>query len=947
MNPPIKTPKKLIEVALPLDDINAASGKEKSIRHGHPSTLHLWWARRPLAAARAVIFAQMVNDPGYQQGNGFRYGVNKEQAAIEREKLFNIIRDLVKWENTNNEEVLARAREAIRKSWRETCELNRDHPESAELFDPDKLPDFHDPFAGGGAIPLEAMRLGLEAHATDLNPIPVLINKCQLEVISRFDIKKPVSGEPKDFLENDSRSSIGHDFVFYANRVLDISKEEISDNYQEVSLPEEMGGGKAPVITWLWCRTVASPNPIANGQHTPLIKSPFLSNRKGRYIWVDVSIEEPGNLSFSIKSSTNKPTIKGTIGRAGATCLYSNSPIPLSYIREQGKNGALGQRIIAAVVIVGGKKVYISGDEVNFPEVSVPAELPSSEILHWSGCTNVCVYGMTKFEDLFNSRQKSAMHTFAKNINNIHSEIVAAAKKSGLDDNGQPFSSGASGATAYADAICLFLACCLGRCADYWSSVTSWESSGEFVAHTFTKHALPMIWDYGEVNPLADGGGSWASAVDWIRRVIERLPYGIGFAKQHNAMRGYSPNKMVVSTDPPYYDNVPYSNLSDYFYMWTRIALKQRIPESFGTIQTPKHDEIIASHSLHENIDDAMRFFTQGMGQALKCIRDEAASIAPVTIYYAFKQSETSSRGTSSSGWESFLESVIGSGFSITGTWPIRTERANRGRAIGANALASSIVLVCRSRPPKGESITRRQFQSRLRDDMPEALEAMIGGSDGASPIAPVDLAQAAIGPGIGIFSQYEAVLNQDGTRMSVHDALILINRAITDYLNPDSGIFDNDTLFCDSWFAEYGWSAGEFGQADTLARAKGTTVDGVRDAGVIESGGGMVRLYRWKEYPEDWDPIEDNRTPVWEALHQLIRALNEQGETGAGALLARMPERGEAIRQLAYHLYTLCERKGWAEDARAYNELIAAWHGIVAASHEAGHIGEQSQLEL
>lgn len=359
----------------------------------------------------------------------------------------------------------------------------------------------------------------------------------------------------------------------------------------------------------------------------------------------------------------------------------------------------------------------------------------------------------------------------------------------------------------------------------------------------------------------------------------------------------------------------------------------------------PKAEELVATPYRHETKAEAEEFFLTGMTEAVKNLAMKGHAGFPVSIYYAFKQYDTKEGSTASTGWETFLEAVIRAGFSIDGTWPVRTEK--QGRVIGnnANALASSVVLVCKKRGNQADSISRRQFQRELREEMPEALEAMIGGSVGASPIAPVDLAQAAIGPGMAIFSKYEAVLNQDGSKMSVHDALILINRAITDYLNPDSGNFDNDTLFCDDWFSQYGWSAGTFGEADTLARAKGTSVDGVRDAGVIESGAGKVRLLKWNEYPTNWDPKTDDRTPVWEACHQMIRVLNQQSEADAGALLARMPEQGEHIRQLAYHLYTLCERKKWAEEARAYNELIGSWHAIVAASQEAGERGSQAEL--
>lgn len=501
----------------------------------------------------------------------------------------------------------------------------------------------------------------------------------------------------------------------------------------------------------------------------------------------------------------------------------------------------------------------------------------------------------------------------------------------------------------YADSIVVYLAFAIDKAADYWSTMCTWHNTRETIGHTFGRQAIPMSWDYVEANPFSSSSGNWLSWIMWVEKSVANLPaYLPGKAVQHDAAEDFrESNGVIIQSDPPYYDNVPYSNISDYFYVWMRRSLKSVYPDLFATIAVPKMEELVANKFRHGSKEKADDFFLSGMTTAMEKMVKNSHPSFPTAIYYAFKQSETKEGNTTSSGWVTFLEAVIKSGFSIDGTWPMSTEMGARRMASGNNALASSVVLVCQKRGTTAESISRRQFQRELRDDMPEALEAMIGGSEGASPIAPVDLAQAAIGPGMAIFSKYEAVLNQDGSKMSVHDALILINRAITDYLNPDSGNFDNDTLFCDDWLSQYGWGQGQFGEADTLARAKGTSVDGVRDAGVIESGGGKVRLLKWSEYPTDWDPKTDTRTPVWEACHQMIRVLNQQGEAEAGALLARMPERGEHIRQLAYHLYTLCERKKWAEEARAYNELIGSWHAIVAASYDVGHRGEQTGLDF
>lgn len=548
----------------------------------------------------------------------------------------------------------------------------------------------------------------------------------------------------------------------------------------------------------------------------------------------------------------------------------------------------------------------------------------------------------------FTPRQLVALTTFSDLVQEARNKAIADAKAAGMTDDGLGIDAGGNSATAYGDALAVYLTFAINKLADRGSTICSWDSSRSSTRNTFGRQAIPMTWDFAEPNPLSESTGNFMGGIGWANDVLSRMgPPSDGFVVQQDAATQAISSEKVISTDPPYYDNIGYADLSDFFYVWMRRSLKAFYPDLFSTLAVPKAEELVATPYRHGSKEKAETFFLDGMTKAIHNMAEKGHPAFPVSIYYAFKQAETKEGSTSSTGWETFLEAVISAGFSIDGTWPMRTEMANRMIGSGTNALASSVVLVCKKREIEADSISRREFQRELREKMPDALEAMIGGETGTTPIAPVDLAQAAIGPGMAIYSKYAAVLNQNGSKMSVHDALILINRAITDYLNPDSGNFDADTLFCDDWFSQYGWGEGQFGEADTLARAKGTSVDGVRDAGVIEAGGGKVRLLKWSEYPHDWDPKTDTRTPIWEACHQMIRVLNQQGESEAGSLLARMPERGEPIRQLAYHLYTLCERKKWAEEARAYNELIGSWHAIVSASHEVGHKGTQSELGL
>lgn len=967
----IKTPKKLIEVALPLDDINAAAAREKSIRHGHPSTLHLWWARRPLAAARAVLFAQLVNDPGYQRELGF--GINKKEAEIKREKLFQIIRDLVKWENTNNEEVLNRARVAVWESWRETCRLNRNHPQATELFNPEKLPAFHDPFAGGGAIPLEAQRLGLESYASDLNPVAVMINKAMIEIPPKFAGNKPVGPLPPEEKYTNSYADdwsgaqgLAEDVRRYGHWMREEAFKRIGHLYPKVKITQEMladrpdlkayEGEELTVIAWIWARTVKSPSPAFNHVDVPLVSNFVLSSKKGKEVYVEPTIEGE-NYRFNVKVGTLPTDAKaGTkAGRGGNfTCIMSGTPIPVKTIRAEGRAGNIGQRLLAVVAEGKRGRVYLSpSPQLESVATDVePTWKPNVEIFENALGYRVGNYGLTTWGDFFTPRQLVSLTTFSDLIKEVRNKAATDAKSAGLSDDAVGLETGGSGAIAYGEAVAVYLAFALDKMADLGNSLVRWEPIAQCPRQLFGRQAIPMVWDFAEANPLSTSSGAWIVFVEGISKSFAKCfsdtkSWFSGEVIQADAANQLISQNKLISTDPPYYDNIGYADLSDFFYVWMRRTLRDVYPNLFATMAVPKTEELVATPHRNGSKDGAEKFFMDGMTRAIHSMANQAHPIFPVAIYYAFKQSETKEGSTTSTGWVTFLEAVIQAGFSIDGTWPLNTENASRMRGQGSNALASSIVLVCRKRPENNETISRRDFQRLLREEMPEALETMIGGETGQTPIAPVDLAQSAIGPGMAIFSKYESVLNQDGSRMSVHDALVLINRAITDYLSPESGNFDSDTQFCSGWFDQYGWGTGPFGQADTLTRAKGTSVDGVGEAGVVESGGGKVRLLKWSEYEADWDPTKDNRTPIWEACHQMIRRLNNQGESAAGELLAKMPEKGESIRQLAYHLYTLCERKKWAEEARAYNELIGSWHAIVAASHEVGHRGTQTELEI
>ncbi|MDP3921703.1 MAG: DUF1156 domain-containing protein [Candidatus Omnitrophota bacterium] len=962
---PIKSPRKLIEVALPLDAINAACAYEKMPGIGaHPRGIHLWWARRPLAAARAVLFAQLVNDPGTNIGRGFKYGMNKKDAAVERKRLFKIIEDLVKWENSTNEQVLESARAEIRRSWREVCELNKEHPQAIELFNPDRLPAFHDPFAGGGAIPLEAQRLGLESYASDLNPVAVVINKAMIEIPPKFAGGQPVSiaaknvrgGKKELDLEKEWSGACGlaDDVRYYGAWIRDQAQKRIGDLYPCVEITAELAmkrvdlkpliGQKVSVIAWLWARTVKSPNPAFSHVNVPLASSFILANKDGKEAYVQ-PVVDGDKYHFTVKLGTPPHDAEAGTKSNGANfrCLISGIPISAEYIRAEAQAGRMGQRLMGIVAEGLKGRIYLPPfqDSENVALSATPTWKPETEFFQQALGFRVGNYGMSKWSDLFTPRQLVALVTLSDLVGEARELIRQDALSSGLSDEEKGLEIGGVGATAYAEAVSVYLAFAVDRCADFSNSLTRWVPGNQKVMNLFGKQTVSMTWDYPEAAILADTVGGFAPASEYIADCIEKLsPSAGGFSTQADAQTQAISQYKVVSTDPPYYDNIGYADLSDFFYVWLRRSLRSVFPTTLATMTVPKAEELVATPIRHGTKEDAEVFFLEGMTQVIHNIAEQSHPAAPVTIYYAFKQSDTNEEaGTSSTGWETFLNAVLRGGFSILGTWPLRSEQEFRMRSMGSNALASSIVLVCRKRAADSPTISRREFIRELNGVLPNALDEMTkGAGDERSPVAAVDLSQAIIGPGMAVFSKYKAVLEADGSVMSVRTALQLINR----FLAEDD--FDADTQFCLHWFEQHGWAEGVFGDADTLSRGKGTSVEGMKDAGVLYSGGGKVRLLKWSEYPKDWDPKKDTRLPVWEALHQLIRALKQGGESASGLLLSLLGGKAEAVRQLAYRLYTLCERLGQAEDARAYNELITSWTGIESA---AGETAALPQLNL
>ena len=948
--------KKLIEVALPLVAINTASAREKSIRHGHPSTLHLWWARRPLAAARAVIFAQMVDDPSAHP-DIFRTEKAQEK---ERQRLFRIMEDLVLWENTTNEVVLKRAREEIWQSWRRTCAENSDHPSARELFDRNKLPAFHDPFAGGGSIPLEAQRLGLDSYASDLNPVAVLINKAMIEIPPRFAGRPPVnpaSRQDKGLIEREWRGAQGlaEDVRFYGQWMRDEAERRIGDLYPRVEVTAEMAKGrpdlkkyvgkKLTVITWLWARTVKSPNPAFRKIDVPLVSTFMLSTKAGKEVYVEPIIEE-GDYRFTVRMGKPKDARAAQLGttagkRNAFVCLLSGVPVTYEYIRAEGKADRMGARMLAIVVEGASGRMYLpptpKAERIAralkpewTPEILLPLNPRDFKTPN---------YGLRTFASLFTSRQLVALSTFSGLVHEARERAERDAIESGLIDDRESGRITKGGAASYAEALGVYLAFGVDKLADRHSTLVRWDPTptASGIINTFSRQALPMTWDYAEGNPFSEASGNFEGGIGWIAKVIDlALPASVpGDARQADAAKQDLSQNKIISTDPPYYDNIGYADLSDFFYVWLRNSLRPAFPELLATVAVPKDEELVATPYRHDSKNTAEAFFLEGMTRAMHRLAEQAHPTFPVTIYYAFKQAEARNSegegGTASTGWDTFLGAVIEAGFSISGTWPIRTELGNRMLSSGTNALASSIVLVCRKRGGEAPIATRREFLAALKQALPDALGHLQRGN-----IAPVDLAQAAIGPGMAVYTRYAKVLDAKGQPMSVRDALEMINHTLDEVLTNREGDFDGDTRWALAWFEQSGFAEGDYGVAETLSKAKNTSVRSLEAAALVASSRGKVRLLKPRELKSDWDPLTGDKSSAWETLHHLIRSLESGGEVAAAILVSKLGADAEIARELAYRLYSLCERKKRPAEALSYNALVQSWPEIFRLSRSA-----------
>ena len=897
--------KKLIEVALPLEAINQESTREKSIRKGHPSTLHLWWARRPLATARAVIWSSLVDDPSSNP----ECFPDEDSQRRERSRLFDILTRLVKWENSTDEALIAEAQAEILKSTGSN------------------LPELLDPFAGGGAIPLEAQRLGLIAHAHDLNPVAVMINKAMIEIPPRFSGNKPVNVAYRNSLGSNvaPKGAIGlaSDIRYYGEWMKQEVFKAIKHLYPEVELPS---GKTAPVIAWIWARTVRCSNP-ACGCETPLAHTFDICKKKGKEYHISPEIYDR-QVTYTIKRGLSK--IDGTVNRKGGRCLFCNNPIGFPHIREEGKQGLLGKHLMAIVAEGEHGREYLPPNELHkhLNDIALPDDFPDALLPYNPRNFQTPIYGLTHYAQLFTPRQLHSLTAFTSHVSQVREKIEADAIKAGMDNDHISLVNGGKGALAYAEAVSVYLAFAIDKMVDYHSTICIWHTTGEKMANTMRRQAIQMTWDYAESNPMCQASGCFDNMLNWVVSCVEILPANVNcHVKQFDAHADCGLRNIMVSTDPPYYSNIIYGDVSDYFYIWMRQSLKSVYPQLFGTMRVPKDDELVASQYRHEgSIEAAKQFFETGMAETFVQVNKYVNDEIPLTVYYAYKQGDTDSddegnTAQANSGWETMLSALIQSGFVITGTWPVRTELTTALKG-NCNALASSIVLVCRKRDEGARSVTRREFINALHREMRPALEKLQSAN-----IAPVDLAQSAIGPGIGVFSRFKSVLEADGKPMTVRAALQIINQELDAFYNEQEGELDRESRFCVDLFNQYAFNNIKFGDADILARAKNTSVQALADRGVLSAAKGSVRLLTREEIPEKVNLREEC---IWLLTQQLARAMEKGGVKECAQIVVNiLGSNAENAKALAYRLYTICERKKWAQEGFAYNNLVVAWPDI------------------
>jgi putative DNA methylase len=804
-------------------------------------------------------------------------------------------------------------------------------------------------------LPLEAQRLGLESHASDLNPVAVLINKAMIEIPPKFAGKPPINPEARKDKELIGREwkgaeGLAEDVRYYGQWMRDEAEKRIGHLYPKIKVTSEMvkgrldlkkyAGKELTVIAWIWARTVKSPNPAYSKIDVPLASTFMLSTKAGQEAYVEPVIEKNG-YHFIVKLGKPKyaeVTKNGTKLSRGANfrCLMSDTPMEPQYIKDEGKAGRMGARLMAIVAEGDKGRVYIApiDEHEKVAGKAKPNWKPETPLAHDPRALWTPPYGLATYGDLFTNRQLVALTAFCDLVQEARKCLERDALVAGLDNDNKTLREGGTSAHAYSEAVGVYLGFIVDKCSDYWSSVCSWINTIGAMRNTFGRQAIPMVWDYAEVNCFSDSTGNWMAMAEWAWKALANVPAKPkGSVSQVDAQNQSMSSNKIISTDPPYYDNIGYADLSDFFYVWMRRSQRTTFPELFSTLAVPKAEELVATPYRHGDKEKAEQFFLSGMTLAMNRLSQQSHQGFPLTIYYAFKQSERDNdEGTTNTGWDTFLAAVIESGFSISGTWPMRTEFGNRPISDGTNALASSIVLVCHKRESSASIATRRDFISSLKKELPTALKNLQKGN-----IRPVDLAQASIGPGMAIYTRYAKILDADGKPLSVNMALNIINQTLDEVLEEQEGEFDADTRWAIKWFEQYGFTEGPFGDADNLARAKVTAVNGLIEAGIIKSKAGEVVLLKKDQLDKSWTPETDKRLTIWEIAHHLIRALDE-GESKASDLLFRIGPIAEAAKDLSYRLHAICvnPKNKWSKEAQDYDSLVKAWTNLQTGAKEA-----------
>ena len=920
--------RKLIEVDLPLDAINAESAREKSIRHGHPSTLHLWWARRPLAACRAVIFASLVDDPGDCTAE---FPTVAQQRA-ERQRLHDLIKRLVKWENSSEASLLAEARYEIARS------VARSRRETAPTA-PDAVLDYlnrqaqpiYDPFCGGGSIPLEAQRLGLRAIGSDLNPVAVLITKALIELPPQFANRPPVNpdadpmgltvGKGKRAKQTPWRGAAGlaADVRYYGRQMREMAYAKIGHLYPPATLPD---GGAATVIAWLWARTVPCPNP-ACGVAMPLMTTFQASKKRGNEHWMWPAVDrQTRTVSFTVhnrRPTQNVTPVDRTVTRNGAICIACQGAVTLEYVRQQAREGNMGEVMTAVVAEGDRKRIFLSPT----PEIkkivsrAAPEWRPQQRMPTTAYKVSGRGYGITHWHQLFTERQLTALTTFSDLLTGVRAMLTT------------------DGADAeYASAVVTYLALAIGRVADSSSKFATWQNMGDFVAHVFARQAIPMVWDFAEANLFSSSSQNWMGQIEWVSKVLDHLPGEVndGTSRQADAaVTIHADNGPVIVTDPPYYDNISYAELSDFFYVWLRPLLRDIYPDLFAGILVPTHEEMIAA----PRFENAETRFEDLLGQTLRLIRERCSPEFPSSIFYAYKQQEQVRDGVTSTGWDTMLTALVDAGFQIVGTWPMRTERSGRSNALAANALASSVILVCRPRPEDAPSASRRDFVTALEREMPPQLDQLTR----ETHIAPVDLRQAAIGLGMAVYSRYGSVATLAGEPVTVRQALMSINDAVDAYLREQAGELDSESRFCLDWLREYPTGRGDYGTAENLARAYGLSVDARLEQThqLLVASQGQVLLHDVDDYHDD-RPYPTRESPTaWECCLRMAYHMqpgdDRRGVAACAEIARRAGDRLDGVERLARILYDIHNARSDSPRAVAFNNVVTAWPQITQAA--------------